>query len=85
VTTPPLQPSDPWCDAADVHISLQSRVEQVAVDEQHGALPSRLHQQGEVIGRGVGPLVYVRFDRGNQLIALRPHHVRVVALAADPD
>jgi hypothetical protein len=42
-----------------------------------GALPWRLHQQGQVIGRGAN-LVYVIFDRGNQLIALRPHLLRVL-------
>jgi hypothetical protein len=47
------------------------------VDKAHGALPSRLHQQGEVIGRSAH-LVYVRFERGHQLIALRPHLVRVL-------
>jgi hypothetical protein len=47
------------------------------VDIEHGALACRLHQQGQVIGRGTN-LVYVLFDRGNQMIALRPHLLRVL-------
>lgn len=73
--------SDPWRDAKGVHIPLQSRVEQVAVDKNHGALRERLHQRGQVIGRG-HHLIYVRFDHGNRLIALRPHHVRVIKASA---
>ncbi|MGH3572591.1 MAG: hypothetical protein ACRDUW_12280 [Pseudonocardiaceae bacterium] len=68
---------DPWRDAKGTHIPLLSRVEQITVDKSHGALPDRLHQQGQVIGRGTH-LIYVRFDHGGQLIALRPHHVRVL-------
>ncbi|MGH3777746.1 MAG: hypothetical protein ACRDRR_18790 [Pseudonocardiaceae bacterium] len=76
--TPPAQPaSDPWRDAEGTHIPVQCRIEQVAEDAEHGALPSRLHQQGQVIGRGTN-LVYVLFDHGNQMIALRPHLVRVL-------
>ena len=69
--------SDPWRDAEGNHISLQCRVEQVAVDKIHGALRDRLHERGQVIGRGPH-LIYVLFDRADQLIALRPHHVRVI-------
>lgn len=47
------------------------------MDKEHGALASRLHQQGQVTGRGT-TLVYVLFDHENQLIALRPHLVRVL-------
>ncbi len=76
--TPPARPaSDRWRDADGTPIPLQSRVEQVVVDTEHGALPCRLHQQGQVTGRGT-TLVYVLFDRGNQLIALQPHLVRVL-------
>jgi hypothetical protein len=60
-----------------IYLSSQVRVEQVAVDEAHGALPSRLHRQGEVIGRGRDRL-YVRFDLEYQLVILRPHLVRVL-------
>jgi hypothetical protein len=76
--TPPARPaSDPWRDAEGTPISLQSRVEQVAVDKEHGALASRLHHQGQVVGRGT-TLVYVLFDHDSQLIALRPHLLRVL-------
>ncbi len=47
------------------------------MDHNRGALRERLHHRGQVIGRGIH-LIYVRFDRGNQLVALRPHHVRVL-------
>lgn len=73
--------SDPWRDVDGTHISLLSRIEQVTVDENHGALRERLHHQGQVIGRGAH-LIYVRFDYRNQLIALRPHHVRVLGKQA---
>ncbi|MGH3824583.1 MAG: hypothetical protein ACRDRA_17380 [Pseudonocardiaceae bacterium] len=76
--TPPAQPtSGPWRDAEGTPIPLQGWVEQVTVDTQQGALPSRLHQTGQVIGQGTN-LVYVRFKHENQLIALRPHVVRVL-------
>ncbi|MGH3840705.1 MAG: hypothetical protein ACRDS0_04535 [Pseudonocardiaceae bacterium] len=52
-------------------------VEQVAEHPESGALFSRLHQRGQVVGRGTH-LVYVRLDHGGQLIALRPHHLRIV-------
>ena len=76
-TSPARSASGPWRDAEGTPIPLQSRVEQVVVDKEHGALSCRLHQQGQVIGQGTN-LLYVRFDRGNQLIALRPHLVRVL-------
>ncbi len=41
----------------------------MAVDEKHAALPPRLHQQGQVIGRRTTPL-YIRFDHGSRLIFL---------------
>jgi hypothetical protein len=76
--TPPPQPAaDPWRDAEGNLIPLLSRVEQVVVDTEHGALASRLHQQGQVVGRGTN-LLYVLFDHDSQLIALRPHLVRVL-------
>jgi hypothetical protein len=78
MTTPPARPaSDPWRDAEGTPIPLQSRVEQVVVDKEHGALASRLHQQGQVVGRGT-TLVYVLFDHDSQLIALQPHFLRVL-------
>jgi hypothetical protein len=78
MSTPPARPaSDPWLDAEGTPIPLQRWVEQVVVDTEHGALASRLHQQGQVVGRGTN-LVYVLFDYDSQLIALRPHFVRVL-------
>ncbi|MGH3754009.1 MAG: hypothetical protein ACRDRP_15190 [Pseudonocardiaceae bacterium] len=76
-TPPPRPAADPWRDADGTPIPEQCRVEQATVDEQHGTLPCRLHQQGQVTGRGT-TLLYILFDHGNQLIALRPHLVRVV-------
>lgn len=74
--TPPLA-SNPLHDADGTPIPFQSRVEQITVDKDRGALPSRLHKQGQVTGRGTH-LLYVRFDHDNQTIALRPHLVRVL-------
>jgi hypothetical protein len=73
----PAAARGPWRDADGNLIALQSRVEQVVVNANHGALWDRLHQQGQVVGRGTH-LIYVCFDRGNQFIALHPHHVRVI-------
>jgi hypothetical protein len=72
----------PLRDAEGTNIPLQCRVEQVAVDKGHGVLPSRLHQQGDVIGRSAH-LVYVRFACERQMIALRPHFVRVLDAPSD--
>jgi hypothetical protein len=73
---PPL--SSPFLrDVGGTLIPLRSRVEQVRVDENHGASLSRLHRRGRVIDWGIH-LLYVRFEPGNQLIALRPYHVRVL-------
>ncbi|MGH3767270.1 MAG: hypothetical protein ACRDTX_19290 [Pseudonocardiaceae bacterium] len=52
-------------------------MEQVVEHPESGALFSRLHQRGQVVGRGTH-LVCVRLDHGGQLIALRPHHLRIV-------
>jgi hypothetical protein len=78
--TPPARcASDLWRDTEGTPIPLQSWVEQVAVDKKHGALASRLYQQGQVLGRGAGGgLVYVLFDHDSHLIALWPNLVRVL-------
>ncbi len=55
----------------EVHVFL------LAVGE---ALPSRLHQQGRVVGRGKNRL-YVRFDLDHKLVSLRPHVVPPLDLA----
>jgi hypothetical protein len=62
-------------DVEGTPIPLDSRVEQVTVDEEHGALPSRLHQQGHAVGRGTH-LLYVRFDCDKETVALRPQLAR---------
>ncbi|MGH3856091.1 MAG: hypothetical protein ACRDR6_21905, partial [Pseudonocardiaceae bacterium] len=64
-------------------IPLQSRVEQVAVDKARGALPSRLNQQGQVIGHSL-TLIYVRFGYEYHLTTLRPHLVRVIDTPGRP-
>jgi hypothetical protein len=77
----PTPSSAPWRDAEGTPISLQSWVEQVVVDKNHGALKERLGLRGEVTGLGTH-MIYVRFEQGGQLIALRPHHVRVIEAPA---
>lgn len=61
----PARPSraayDPWRGAHGAPIPQQCRIEQIAVEKVHGALPSRLHKQGEVLGRGLTRL-NVLFD-----------------------
>lgn len=69
-------PEEPWRDADGTPIRLRCWVEQIAVDQDHGALPDRLHKRGEVIGRGT-EAVYIVFDR-DYLVALPPHLVRVL-------
>ncbi len=68
---------DWWRDAEATPIPEQCRVEQIAVSKEHGALPSRLHQHGQVVRRGHHRL-YLLFDRDDQLTSLRPHLVRVL-------
>ncbi|MGH3812521.1 MAG: hypothetical protein ACRDUV_08700, partial [Pseudonocardiaceae bacterium] len=58
----------------------QCQVEQIAVSKEHRALPSRLRQQGQVLGRGHHRLS-VRVERDDQLISLRPHPVGVLDTA----
>jgi hypothetical protein len=70
-------PFDPWRDVDGVHIERQCRVEQIAVSKHHGALPSRLHHQGEVVARAT-MRVYVLFDGEHSPISVRPHLLRVV-------
>lgn len=68
----------PLRDADGTDIRLLRRFEQVAVDPANGALPSRLHHQGKVIGRSAH-LVYVLFDDGDQgIVPLRPHLLRLI-------
>ncbi len=68
---------DPWRDASGAPIPRQCRIEQVAVGKNHGALPSRLRKQGQVVGRGLTRL-NVTFDGENDLVRIRPHLVRAL-------
>lgn len=66
---------DRWCDVDGRHVSLFCWVEQVAESPEQGALFSRLHQRGRVVGRGQDQL-YVCFQGEGQLIDLAPQLVR---------
>ncbi|MGH3430058.1 MAG: hypothetical protein ACRDRI_23195 [Pseudonocardiaceae bacterium] len=76
---PPSSPlaSEAWRDAEGTPIRLRSRVEQIAVDEDQGALPSRLHHRGQVIGWG-DHMLFVISEHDDQAITLQPHHVRLL-------
>lgn len=65
-----------WCDVDGTHIALFCWVEQVMEDPETRVLPSRLHQRGQVIGRGVNSL-YVRFS-DNALVSLPSHLMRLL-------
>ncbi|MEO7196090.1 MAG: hypothetical protein ABIZ05_14975 [Pseudonocardiaceae bacterium] len=69
--------SNPLRDADGTLIPLQSRVEQIKVDKNHGALPDRLNHKGKVVGRDFDQ-IYVRFDHEYHLTRLRPNLVRVI-------
>jgi hypothetical protein len=73
----PARPYDPWRDADGAPIPQRGRVEQVAVGKGHGALPSRLHKRGHVLGRGLTRLI-VQFDEEDTVVRIRPHLVRVL-------
>ena len=70
-----------WCDVDGTHISLFCRVEQVIEDSDPGVLPSRLHQRGQVLGRGLHSL-YVCFS-DDVLVSLPPHLLRLLPGAPD--
>ncbi|MBV9141919.1 MAG: hypothetical protein JO115_13555 [Pseudonocardiales bacterium] len=57
----PRAADDEWRDARGTPITLRARVEPIAIDPAHGALPALLHQHGRVIGWGAGRL-YVIFE-----------------------
>ncbi len=67
---------NPWRDIDGSRIPLFCWVEQVAEGTEPTVLSSRLHEQGRVVGRGLGCL-YVCFS-GNQVISLAPELVRVL-------
>jgi hypothetical protein len=69
---------DRWRDAAGVHIPDGCRVEQVEVDAAYGALRSRLHKQGEVLGRTRSTRLLVRFEDEHERVSIRPHLLRVI-------
>ncbi|MGH3965774.1 MAG: hypothetical protein ACRDRY_21395 [Pseudonocardiaceae bacterium] len=71
-----------WCDVEGTRIALFSWVEQVAEHPEHGALFSRLHQQGQVLGRGP-EVLYVRFAGERHLISVPPELLRL--LPHEPD
>lgn len=75
------RPADQWCDVNGTPISLFCQVEQIAESTEPTVLPCRLHEHGQVVGRGLECL-YVRFS-GHQVISLRPHLLLV--LDTDPD
>jgi hypothetical protein len=66
-----------WCDAEGNHVALFCWVEQVAERPEHGALFSRLHQHGQVLGRGPDVL-YVRFSGEGKLISVPPQLLRLL-------
>ncbi len=68
---------DPWRDADGTPIPQHCRIEQITVAKAYGALPSRLHKQAEVFGRGSTRLT-VRFDGEDAVVSVRPHFVRVL-------
>lgn len=74
---PPRAPRDRWCDAQGAPITLFCWVEQVAEHPERGALFSRLHRRGEVIGRGPDVL-YVRFAGEGRVISVAPQLVRLL-------
>ncbi len=70
-----------WYDADGTHISLFRWVEQIMEDSDPGVLPSRLHERGQVLGRGLHSL-YVCFS-DDVLVSLPPHLLRLLPDAPD--
>ena len=68
---------DRWRDVDGTHVPVGAQVEQTEVDARRGAPRSRLHQRGQVIGRGTTRLV-VRFEGEDHTVRIRPHLVRVI-------
>ncbi|MGH3845906.1 MAG: hypothetical protein ACRDS0_31480 [Pseudonocardiaceae bacterium] len=79
----PRPVGDRWGDVEGSHISLFSQFEQVEQVGPRGLLPSRLHQQGQVVGRGLDSL-YVRFA-DSQVVSLSPRLLRLLTdVPGDP-
>ncbi len=76
---PTPQPANSrWCDIEGNHLDLFCRVEQVTERAEPGVLPSRLHQHGQVVGRGLDSL-YVRFA-DNMVVSLPTQVLRLLPL-----
>ncbi|MGH3872566.1 MAG: hypothetical protein ACRDSR_13845 [Pseudonocardiaceae bacterium] len=81
---PPRPGYDPWRDTHGAPIPQHCRIEQIAVGKSYGALPSRLHKQGQVLGRGTTRLT-VQFDNEDTVVGIRPHLVCVLTAPSSPD
>jgi hypothetical protein len=79
----PRPTSQQWRDVEGTPIPVLCWVEQIAVRQQHGAMSSRGHQHGQVIGRDTHWL-HVRFE-DHRLVLLRAHLVRVLDQALGGD
>lgn len=77
----PRPSHDWWCDIDSNPITLFCRVEQVEEDPEPTMLPSRLHQQGHVVGRGLDRF-YVCFE-GDQVVSVSPQLLRLIPDALD--
>ncbi len=73
----PHPANDRWCDVEGSHVSLFCWVEQVTESPERAALPSRLHQQGQVLGRGHHH-GYVRFKGDSQLVSVSSRLLRLL-------
>jgi hypothetical protein len=80
-TDPPPTAQARWCDAYGTPIALSCWVEQVT-EHSNQSPPSRLHQRGEVVGRGPDVL-YVCFEGEGQPISVAPQLLRL--LPGPPD
>lgn len=74
---------DRWRDAGGVPIPAGARVQQVAVDKPHGALPSRLGQFAVVVRRSRSSRLYVIFDGETRTVSIRPDLVAVRLLTPE--
>ncbi|MGH3695626.1 MAG: hypothetical protein ACRDRX_16835 [Pseudonocardiaceae bacterium] len=79
----PRPAQDPWRDVEGAHLSLFCWVEQVRESPQPTALPSRRHQHGQILGRGLDTF-YVRFE-DNVLVSLPPCVLRLLPDAPGGD
>lgn len=67
---------DRWCDIEGTRLGLFCWVEQVEEASEPGALPSRLGQRGEVVGRGRESL-FVRFS-DHVVLSVPPRVLRLL-------